>query len=268
MERFRPTVAVIDQAAFVHNLRLVRKRIGDCRQLMAVVKANAYGHGAVALAKAAADSVADWLGVATVEEALELRESGILSPILVFGAILPSQGCEAIQNQVRLVVPSIEIAESINSVARAMGVRAKVHVKVDTGMGRIGFWYEDIGDIFERLCSLEHLEIEGIMTHFPESDSAHKSFTHWQIGRFGEIRSLLESKGVRIPIYHAANSGAVLDHPGSYFDMVRPGIMLYGQHPSEECSREEALRAVMSLKTQIVFLKTVPAGRSISYART
>lgn len=267
-KRLRPTVALIDEASFLNNLRVVRRRVGASARIMAVVKANAYGHGAVQLGRAAVAGEADFLGVATLEEALELRDARITSPILVFGVPVSTHAELALHNDVRLVVPCLEIAESLNAVARSLGTRAKVHIKVDTGMGRIGFWHEDIDDATTALERLDHLDVEGMMTHFPESDCTDKAFTQWQTKRFSEIRTFVESKGIRIPIYHAANSGGVLDHPESHFDMVRPGIMLYGLHPSDECGRESDLRPVMTLKTEIVFLKSVPKGRSISYART
>ena len=264
----RPTVAVIDCDAFVNNLREIRKRIGPERKVMAVVKANAYGHGAVQLARCAIGTEADWLAVATIEEANELKDSGIDAPILILGAILPQEAKEVVKRGFRAVVPSHEVAQALEKASRTLGTKAKVHIMLDTGMGRIGFWHEGFVEDFQRIQSLGNLQIEGVLSHFRQSDVEDKEFAEWQLTRFREITNQIQKRGHVFQMRHIANSGAILDYPDSFFDMVRAGIILYGLYPSAGASRNLSLGPVMTLKTKVVFLKTAPPGRSISYGRT
>jgi alanine racemase len=265
---YRPTIAEIDLGAYEHNLARIRESIGADRKLMAVVKANAYGHGAVPLAKRAVGTHADWLGVATIEEAIELRSAEVLAPILILGPLFDNNFSVIIENDIRPVLISLEMAEAFDREAKRLGKKAKAHVMLDTGMGRIGFWQDIAEKVVLRIAEMPNVEVEGVMTHYPESDGMDKTFTQAQTKRFGEIRDNLQSAGLEIPLFHAGNSGAILDHPDSLFDMVRAGIITYGIYPSDECSRNLDLRPVMTLRTKIAYLKTISSGRSISYGRT
>ena len=251
----------------VYNISEIRKRIGDKVKIMAVVKANGYGHGAVEVAKIALKSGAQCLAVATLEEAVELRKAGIQSSILVFGLSPPTQAQQIVKHNLSQTVCNMDLVRALSTEAQFQGKTAKIHVKVDTGMGRLGIAPEKVTDFVKQISHLKGIEIEGIFTHFSVADKD-KSFTELQIKRFKEVVANLEKEGIHIPIKHTANSAAILDVPSSYFDLVRPGIMLYGLYPSTKVNHTINLKPVMSFKTEVAFLKTVPAGASLSYGRT
>jgi len=208
------------------------------------------------------------LGVATTEEAIELREAGIQTDILILGAILPDEIDDALQARATITVTGTDFARALAEKAEKRHSRVKVHVKVDTGMSRIGVPWEKAAQAVAEIGELQGLEVEGIFTHFPSSDEEDKTFTYLQIERFKGILAELERLGLRPALAHAANSGAVLDLPESYFDMARPGISIYGYYSSAEVSRDIKLLPAMTLKTRIGFLKRVPTGTSVSYGRT
>jgi alanine racemase len=263
----RDTRAVIDLSAVADSIRGIRGLVGGGVEIMAVVKADGYGHGAVRVARTALANGATRLGVAYVQEAVELREADVRAPILVLGVAPP----EAVEPVLKYdLVQSVCDTETPSALsARASADRpARVHVKVDTGMGRIGVMPEDTLDYIAFLHKLPHIIIEGIFTHFPKSDEADPSFTNRQIETFTGLLGELSSQGIEIPVRHMANSGGVLAFRASYLNLVRPGIMLYGLYPSKEVAHTIALRPAMALVTKIRFLKRVPAGTPISYGGT
>lgn len=261
----RPTVAEIDLDAIAFNFWQVRRLVGPRVKVCPAVKADGYGHGAVEVSRAVLAAGADMLGVAGVEEAVELRQAGIDAPILLLQCVLADQIPELVAASLTATVCDSSFAAELSQQASAAGKRAKVHIKVDTGMGRIGVQQQGAVDFALALSKMPGLEIEGIFTHFPSADEDDLSFTHRQVREFEEITRAVEAVGVRVPIRHAANSAAILNVPESYFDMVRPGIMLYGLGGSKA---GVGLRQSMTLKTKIVFLKELPPGRTVSYGRT
>jgi alanine racemase len=276
------TWAEIDLNAYAHNIRELR-RITDTKALMmAVVKADGYGHGAFEVAGTALQSGADWLGVARLHEAVELRKAGFEAPILIFGYSPPESAQFLIQHDLAQSVYSRPTAEAYSEQAARAGKPIKIHIKVDSGMGRLGILPDDLahgskttestGDAFREvkaISRLAYLDIEGIFTHFATSDSADKSYAKRQLERFVEFLAELHNAGIKPPVKHAANSGAVIDMPESHLDMVRPGIATYGLYPSNEVNHKNAnLKPVMALKSRIVHLKKVPAGFHVSYGIT
>ena len=263
----RPTTAFIDLDALAHNYQEVRRR-AQGRKVLAVVKAQAYGHGAIRVAKHLLGLGADTLGVALVEEGKELREAGIDAPILVMGAVVPGQAEALVALRLTPVVFAPEMARALSNAARTQKTQVPVHVKIDTGMGRIGIAPEDAPAFIRELQHLEGLTVQGLMTHFAEADLRDKKFASMQMDRFGTLLKELDAQGAAIPLRHAANSAALLDYQQALFTMARPGLMLYGYNPLEGKASGEALLPVLSLVTRIVFLKKVPAGVPISYGRT
>lgn len=268
MELHRPTFAEVDLGAIAHNVRSIRELIGPQRGLMAVVKADAYGHGATEVAKVALASGADWLGVALAEEGWALREEGIRAPILIMGPIFPSQLRLTLEADLIVAVFTWEVARCLDEEAKRMGKRAVVHVKVDTGMGRIGVPVRDALQFLEALHGLPHLEIQGIYTHFATADHADRSFTQRQMNDFLGLCREAAAMGIRIPLKHLSNSAAILQHPDTFQDLVRPGIMIYGCYPSSLVRREVRLRPAMTLRTQVAMVKVLQPGGSLSYGRT
>ncbi|RJQ28947.1 MAG: alanine racemase [Peptococcaceae bacterium] len=265
-----PVWAEIDLSAITHNAREIRRVAGTAIRIMAVVKADAYGHGAVEVSKAALAGGADWLGVARLAEGVALRAAGLDAPVLVLGYTPPEHSAEVIRYGLSQTVYTGEAASSLAAAAVREGKRARAHVKVDTGMGRVG-WPAEPPAAREILsvASLPGLEIEGIFTHFATADSKDKTYAAEQLDRFLEVIEVLRKNGLEIPFKHAANSAALLEMPESRLDMVRPGIIIYGLFPSAEVDRTLInLRPAMSLKTRVAYVKSVPAGFKVSYGCT
>lgn len=235
---------------------------------MAVVKADAYGHGAVPVARRALASGATHLGVALIDEAVELRRAGIDAPILVFGGLFEEQIDAFLEHNVQMTLYDLRLARHVSRRAVALGRRAQVQVKVDTGMGRVGVALAEAAEAVAGLLRLPGLEVVGLYTHFANADARDKSFARIQLERFRSVLVTLSNCGLRPPTVHAANSAAVLDLPESYFDLVRPGVMIYGYYPSAETSESIPLEPAMRLRSTIIFVKRVPAGVPISYGRT
>ena len=258
------TCAYIDLNNLRFNFRQIRKKIADAR-LIPVVKADAYGHGAVAVSRCLIDEGAEMLAVAQFQEAMELRDSGIDKPILIFGRLFPDEMSEAIRAGFRISLFGVEDIRWIESTPGAQP--AHVHVNVETGMGRVGLQQDREPDFFDRLIRSRRCVWEGLYSHFATSDEADKIYARQQLGRFTELVARLESDG-RLPVMvHMANSGAILDLPESYFNACRCGIMLYGHYPSKETTRSVALKQVMRLSTVVAHLRRLPAGHNISYGR-
>lgn len=264
----RPTYAEIDLSAIDENVRAIRRAVGPGVRIMPAVKADGYGHGAVKVGKTVLAAGANMLGVASVEEAIELRNGGIDAPILILGCSNGESAAEIVEHDISATVCDLSAACDLAREAAKCEKKAHIHVKVDTGMGRIGVPTEGAMELITALIGLPSLEVDGVFTHFPCSDETDKSFTNEQVRIFKGLLSELDSQGILPRYAHAANSGGVLDHPSSYLDMVRPGIAVYGLYPSPEVGRTISLKPVLTFRTKIVFMKTIPAGRTISYGRT
>ena len=264
----RRTRAEIDLQALKNNFDGITRRVGPNVEIMGIVKANAYGHGIIETARALVGFGCNYLGVGFLEEGIELRSNNIVTPILVLGGVLGSQISEFLQHDLDITVSSLSIAEQVNAAARRNGgKKARVHLKVDTGMERIGVRAEHAVPFAEQVCRYDRLDVIGMYSHFATSDERDKSFAHLQLQRFNDVLTKIKKLGIEIPHIHMANSGAILDLPDSYFTMVRPGIMLYGCYPTRETSESVPIRPVLSLKSEVVYLKEVPPETSISYGR-
>ncbi|MDD2619830.1 MAG: alanine racemase [Syntrophomonadaceae bacterium] len=269
MDNIRPTWAEIDLNAIKHNLASVRKVVAPA-MIMAVVKADGYGHGMLEVSQTCLQEGVECLGVASLDEALFLRESGIRAPILVLGYI-PEEFAElTIKNDIRASVFTFAFAEALSKAAVKLSQKANLHIKIDTGMGRLGFspMLENI-NIITQINELPGIRVEGIFTHFAESDSLKKDFSHEQLAIFSNIILALEQLGMSIPWKHCSNSAALMDIPESHFNMVRAGIVLYGLYPSPFVKQEKLpIIPAMTLKSRISFLKELEEGHSVSYDRT
>jgi alanine racemase len=263
----RPTAVLIDLHVLAHNFQEVLRRVKG-RKILAVVKAEAYGHGAVEVSRCVLALGADMLGVALLEEGCKLRKEGIASPILVMGAIFPEQAEAAVAAGLTPVVFTNPVAQALSQAAKKRGTTVSVHVKIDTGMGRIGISPEDAPDFIAALSKLGNIRVEGLMTHFADADLLDKRYVSYQVDRFDTLLKTLAARGIEIPVRHAANSAAVLDYCQAFFTMVRPGLMLYGYNPLEERAPGLDLQPVLSLVTRVAFIKKVPIGTPISYGRT
>ncbi len=268
VETERPTRALIDLSAISHNIAGIRKRIGPTRHLMAVVKADGYGHGAIPVARAALSSGADWLGVALPEEGRLLREAGIDVPIFVLGLIQPEEAGKTVACALDQTVASLELLEGLDREAGRLRKKVNVHLKVDTGMGRIGVTPEEAVPFAREIARFKNLVLRGVASHLATADKSDKAFAKGQIATFNRVLEDLEKAGIEVPLRHLANSAAVLDLPEAWYDMVRPGIMIYGLYPSREVGHTVPLRPAMTLVTRVAAVRTVPGGTSISYGRT
>ncbi|MCR4441564.1 MAG: alanine racemase [Peptococcaceae bacterium] len=266
--RTRPVWAEVDLNNIIHNYNQVRRLVGSAIRVMGVVKANAYGHGAVEVAFALDEAGADCFGVAIMNEAVQLREAGVRKPVMVLGWTPACDFERALKHEITLTIFSLEEAEELSRISLKNDKKAFVHIKIDTGMGRLGFRPDERGlEEAARAARLPGLEAEGVFTHLARADEADKTFTRLQVNLFQDFVQEIEKKaGFKFKIKHAANSAAVIDHPEAYFDMVRPGIMLYGLKPSSEVNLGKVeLRQALSLRAGVSFVKDVPANVPISY---
>ena len=258
---FRPTWAEVDLGALKRNLSQLRSKMSAGTKIMFVVKANAYGHDAALCSRAVESGRhADWFGVSSVEEGVALREAGVRLPILVLGSLYPFESVlAAVAHDLTPIVASLESAKRLAEVALKLKRRVDCHVKVDTGMGRIGASPEAALGVVRHLAALKAVRVQGLYTHFAcaESDAA---FTTEQLRRFRRVIDALSKEGLRPPLIHSANSAGALRHPASRFDLVRPGLAVYGLYPGFE--------PALSLKSKIVFIKTIPRGTTVSYGAT
>ncbi len=264
----RPTLCTIDLAALRWNLRQVRAKVGAQVKILSMIKANAYGHGALAVARVLAEEGSDAFGVATLEEGMELRQAGIRSPILVVAGTYVEQLDQFLANDLTPVVYELDGMRRLDAAVRNRGKMLDVHVKIDTGMGRIGFLANEMNGWLDELKKLKGLRLQGIFSHFSTAENVAGDFTRAQLAIFSDLVQRLRAEGIAPPLVHLANSAATITLPAAYFDMVRPGIMLYGIYPSAAMANQIELKPVLSWQTRIVQLKKVPAGASISYGQT
>lgn len=265
-EGLRPTWAEVHLGRIQENCLTLRRGLGPGTELMAVVKADGYGHGAVAVARAALAGGATWLGVGTLEEGVALRRAGIRAPILVLGPLSPPQAAAYHRYRLRATVCQWEAAQALAGAAPA-AESVPVHVKVDTGMGRLGLLPDEVVPFLAALDHLPQLEVEGIFTHFATADEADLTYAHRQLACFLQVLDSLAAAGRRIPYPHAANSAAFFRLPDARLRLVRVGIALYGISPCPEAPASQ-LRPALHLRSVIAFQKRVPAGWGVSYGRT
>lgn len=262
------TYIEVDLDAVAHNVRALKQHIGPAVALIAVVKANAYGHGAVEVARAALAHGADRLAVARAHEGVQLREAGIAAPILVMNYTRLAGIDAAVAHNLTLTVTEWPAAQRIAHLAYTFGRPIGVHVKVDTGMGRFGLLPDEVVPFFDRLRTLPGLEVEGIFSHFSVADGPDKTYTWEQFHTFERVLAALETAGYRAPLRHIANSAATLDLPMMHLDAVRIGIAMYGLRPSDDAEPAVPLIPALSLKSHVARVRLLPGGASISYGRT
>lgn len=265
----RPVWAEIDLDKAAYNMKNIKKIVGD-KEVIAVVKADCYGHGADDLAPVFLENGASRLAVAILTEGIELRKKNITAPIMILGYTPLELSEELINNDIEQTVYDLEYAKKLSSLAEKFGKKAKIHIALDTGMGRIGFIPNEksIEDVVE-IASLKGIEIIGIFTHFSTADEYDKTYTNEQFKKIKDFIAELEKRNINIPLKHVSNSGAIMDMPETYLDAVRAGIILYGYYPSNEVNKEKLdIKPILTLKTTISHVKEVEEGTSISYGRT
>lgn len=271
MKTYSRVYAQIDLDNILHNMQQMQQNINEGTKIMGVIKTDAYGHGAVPVGRELERLEVVWgYATATVEEAEILRRNGLRKPILVLGASFPEHYGALAKEDIRATVFSLQQAQRMETYASEADNKIFVHIKVDTGMSRLGFQVSrQTADEIAQIAGMPHIVVEGMFTHFAKSDEKDKTMTREQLGKFREMEQLLKERGILVPICHCANSAAIIDMPETNMDMVRAGISLYGMWPSAEVQKEHVdLQPVLSLKSRIVFLKELEAGRTISYGAT
>ena len=265
MEQVRPVWAEINLRALRRNYaRLARQTVSE---LMPIVKADAYGHGVIPVVRALRGCGAKRFGVALMEEALEIKQVFPELTLMVLGVTLLAASDRLVRDDIIPGIASLANAEALSAAAVRQGRTARLHIKIDTGMGRVGFRPEDVADIL-KLAKLPNLFIEGIYMHFAAADDADLSFSHTQLERFNEVCRTLAEQGLKIPIRHAANSAALIQLPESHFDLVRPGVIMYGLPPSPVVGYAADIEPVLSWKAKISHIKQIEPGETVSYGRT
>ena len=263
----RPTVVEVSLARLTENFRAIQAAVAPAA-VMPIVKANAYGHGLVPVARHLVGLGATTLGVAFLEEAVALREAGVTVPILVMGGIFGDQIPIFLRHGLTLTASSIDKLKQVDEIAGRLGVTATVHLKIDTGMERIGVHWYSAEKLLEASLSCRHVDVTGIFSHFANADAADLSSARLQLSRFLDVLTWYDRHGVAPPVRHMANSGAVLQLRESHLDLVRPGILLYGVYPSIEVRKTIAVRPALSLRSRVVYFKVVTPGHPVSYGST
>ena len=263
----RDVWAEVNLSAITHNLTEIRRHINKNSKLCAVVKANAYGHGATQVAQCAINAGAEYLAVATVDEGLELRAAGFTQPILILGLIPSMAANEVVASDLTQTVADFELAKAICNAAVMQNKIAKVHLKLETGMGRIGASVEKAAELATMISMMPNVELEGVFSHFAAADSKDKTFVKEQLALFDEAIKAIENNGISIKIRHIAESAAILEIPEAHYDMVRAGIITYGFYPSDEVEHTIEIQPAMRLCARVAFIKNIKAGTSISYGR-
>lgn len=261
---------IYNYKAFLQTIENNASKNGKKAGIMAVVKANAYGHGAITVAKTLIDEGVQYLAVATLDEAIELRNAGITTPILILSFIAPQRSLEVVKKGITSTIFSKEAAAILSETAVKSGKKAKIHIKLDTGMTRVGFNCNDAQKNILEIAKMPGLEIEGLFTHFSSADDADTAYTNMQFDRYMAVASGLKKSGIEIPIKHVCNSAASINYPWMHLDMIRPGISLYGCYPAGEEGIEKqriSLRPVMSFKTEVIRVNEAKPGTCVSYGR-
>lgn len=271
MNRYNRVHAEINLDAVLYNMESMHQVIADNTKIMAVIKADGYGHGAVAIAKAIDDLPYLYgYAVASLEEGLILRRNGITKPVLILGYVFPDQYEELIRADIRPTVFTLEMAESLSVAAETCKRDCRIHFAVDTGMSRIGYQVtEEAADEMARIAKLPHIVVEGMFTHFATADETDKTKTYAQLAAYQQMVSLLKERGIEIPVKHCSNSAGIIDIPEANLDLVRAGITLYGLWPSDEVDKKRiSIKPALSLITHVAYVKDLPADREISYGGT
>lgn len=263
----RPVWAEINLDNYRHNIKVIKKRYPDTK-VMAVVKADGYGHGAVQVAEAALRGGAERLAIAIVDEGIELRQAGFEVPIQILGGTGEEQLEQVVDYDLIQTVFELEIVKKLSKIAGQKDKKVKVHLKVDTGMGRVGVRPEEAAEMAEAILKIPNIELEGLMTHFATADEEDKSYTMQQAQGYRLALKEIEEKGIDIPVKHVANSATLIDLPDLKYDMIRPGIISYGLWPSDQVSHQIDVKPVMEWKAEVIYVKEVPAGTGISYGKT
>ncbi|MBP1926898.1 alanine racemase [Sedimentibacter acidaminivorans] len=266
-EKIRPAWVEIDRKKAIHNFKEVRRAVGNQRKICAVVKANSYGMGANELSKIYLENGVDMFAVAVIGEALDLRQEIVDKDILVLGYTTEEYYDDAINNNIILTIYNYEHAEKLNQVAKELNKIANIHIKVETGMNRLGFLpTEENADIIAMISKMKNIKIQGAYSHFARADEKDKTSAHLQAKRYIDFINMLTKINIEIPIKHIANSAAIIDLPEYYFDMVRPGIILSGFYPSNEVNKSEyTFKPCVTLKARIANVKTLESGEGIGY---
>ena len=265
----RPVWAEIDLDNIAFNMKNIKKLVKD-KEVIAVIKADAYGHGAVEVAKVLSENGASRFAVAIITEAIELREHGIKLPIMILGYTPIEYAEDLIKYDIEQTVYNLEYAKQLSDIALKMGKKAKIHIALDTGMGRIGFMpYDNSLEEVLKISALDGIEIVGIFTHFSTADEEDKEYTKYQFDKIQNFIKKLSDKGVNIPLKHVSNSGAIIDLPETYLDAVRAGIILYGYYPSDEVKKKNlSIKPALTLKTKVAHIKKMEKDMYVSYGRT
>ena len=268
MDELRPTFLEVDLARLEANYRAIQAHVGHGVKVMPILKANAYGHGLVQVGQLLDRIGAPMIGVAYLEEGIRLRTEGAQTEILVLGGIVGEQIPRFLAHRLSLTASSIDKLRAIEEHAASLGTRAKVHLKIDTGMERIGVHWYSAEPLLEASLECRHVDVEGIFTHFANADGADLSHPREQLARFEEVLSFYERRSLPTPMRHAANSGAIVQLPESHLDMVRPGILFYGARPSPEVPVVVPVKGALRWVTRVVYFKVVRASAAISYGST
>src|SRR3989338_7998359 len=262
---YRPTWAEINLRNLAYNFQQIKKLLGPKPKIMVTVKADAYGHGLIPVAKKLISCGVDYLGTASIDEGIKLRKQNIRAPILVLGMFLEKDIAPLFRYKLIPAVCTEDLALALNKRAKELGKPIDIHIKVDTGMGRLGVLHTEAFEFVKKIYHLKFINIQGIFTHFPLAD-ADKKFTLSQINLFNRLIERLKSQGINIPLVHAANSMGVIGFKRSHFNLVRPGLVIYGLYPKKNLALK--LKPVLSLKTKIIYFKKLPPGFGISYGHT
>lgn len=269
MEQYLRTYAEVDLEAIAHNIEEVKRKVGNDVMVAAVIKADGYGHGSIPIAKRIENEI-DFFCVAAIEEAVELREEGFQQPILILGYTSPSQYEDIVRYHITQTIYDYETAEKLNETAKQLGSKAKIHIALDTGMNRIGFyWNEQSLDDIEAISKMEFIELEGCFSHFSCADMTDKDFSHKQMQLYDDFMEAFEKRGIVIPIKHLCNSAGIMEFDSHRFNMVRSGIITYGLYPSDEVDKTVLnLRPALQWRSHVIHVKTVEAGAAVSYGAT
>ncbi len=270
MKQYHRVHAEINIDYIEQNLHAIKQYVGTDKEVMLVIKADGYGHGAIPIARQLYEAGIDYIGVATLQEAVALRKYGIDIPIMILGFTHEDEYPILIEHNIIQTVYRYEMAVKLSQVAVEMGRTATIHIKIDTGMTRLGFYPTDESvELIKRMHGLPGLKIEGLFTHFAQSDTHDRAYTQLQLDRFNELNRKLEAAGIFIPKKHASNSGGVINYPDAHFNMVRAGIILYGLYPSDDVDQSLLkIKPSLSLLSNVIFVKEVAAGVPISYGGT
>lgn len=264
----RPTMVEVNLGRLIENYRIIKAKVEPAK-MMPILKANAYGHGLVKVARLMQSLNADYLGVAVLEEGILLREKGITIPILVLGGILGNQVPHFLKHDLTITASSIEKLWQIDEIAEQLGVTARVHLKIDTGMERIGVHYYSAKELLKTSIQCKHIDVEGIFSHFANAEAADLSYSRLQLERFHEVLSFYEKHNLPPPrLRHIANSGGILQLPEAHFDLVRPGLLLYGVYPDPETYRSIWVQPALSWKSRVVYFKVIKPGHPVGYGST